>query len=206
VSINAEGAGRRKLVSLLLAATTGNTTTWLEPAITAIVVASTLIGAWRGLIRTVAGLIGLVLAAFFAGRVAAWVDPVLKNPHVPPHPPVNGATAFVIAFLMIYIAVEFAAGLLRWLARMLLLGWVDRLGGAILGFIRGVILAMVLVVGLELFGKASFNATVRDSAFAVWLWQNAPALAGMIPPGAEKSIESLVNGDKPFTKEPSPRP
>jgi membrane protein required for colicin V production len=193
-------------VSLFLAATTGNTTTWLEPAITAIVVASTLLGAWRGLIRTIAGLTGLILAAFFAGRVAVWVDPALDNPYVPPHPPVNGAAAFAIAFLIIYVAVEFAAGLLRWLARLFFLGWVDRAGGAILGFIRGVILSMILVVGLELFGKASFNATVRDSAFAVWLWQNAPDLAGMIPPGAEKSIESLVGGRSPFALEPPPKP
>jgi membrane protein required for colicin V production len=192
--------------SLLLAATTGNSTTWLEPAIVAIVVASTLLGAWRGFIQTVAGLVGLVLAAFFAGRVAVWVDPVLNNPDVPPHPPVNGAAAFVIAFLIIYVAVEFAAGLLRWLARLLFLGWLDRVGGAILGFIRGVVLSMVLVVALELFGKASFNATVRDSAIAVWLWQNAPALAGMIPPGAEKSIESLVGGKTPFSLEPPPKP
>lgn len=192
-------------MSLLLAASTGNSTTWLEPAITAIVVASTLIGAWRGFIQTVAGLFGLVLAAFFAGRLAIWVDPVLKNSYIPPHPPVNGAVAFVIAFLVIYIAVEVAAGLLRWVARLLFLGWLDRIGGAILGFIRGVILSMVLVVGLELFGKASFNATVRDSAFAVWLWQNAPALTGMIPPGAEKSIENLVNGNSPFSTVPPPK-
>jgi hypothetical protein len=60
---------------------------------------------------------------------------------------------------------------------------------------------MILVVGLELFGKANFNATVRDSAVAVWLWQNAPALVAMVPPGMQKSIESLVSGNKPFSKE-----
>jgi membrane protein required for colicin V production len=192
-------------VTVLLAATTGNSSTWLEPAIVAIVVASTLIGAWRGLIRTVAGLVGLVLAAFFAGRLAIWVDPVLSEAHLPPHPPVNGAAAFIIAFLVIYAAVEFAAGMLRWLARLFFLGWLDRVGGAVLGFIRGVILAMVLVVGLELFGAASFNATLQDSTVAVWLWQNTPALASMVPPGAVKSIESLVNGHSAFAKEPPPK-
>jgi uncharacterized membrane protein required for colicin V production len=87
-----------------------------------------------------------------------------------------------------------------------LLGWVDRLGGAVLGFIRGVLLAMVLVVGLELFGKASFNATVRDSSVTVWLWQNAPGLVAMVPPGMQKSIEGLVSGQNPFSKELPPAP
>lgn len=198
--------GRRIVVTLLLTATTGYAATWLEPAITGIVVASTFLGAWRGLIKTVAGLVGLVLAAFFAGRVAVWVAPILKKPYVPAHPPVNGAAAFVIAFIVIYIAVEFAAGLLRWVARLFLLGWVDRVGGAVLGFVRGVILSMVLVVGLELFGGVNFNAVVRDSTVAVWLWQNAPALTAMIPPGMQKSIESLVNGNSPFSKEPPLKP
>jgi membrane protein required for colicin V production len=179
------------------AAAAGTTTNWLDAVIIGILAFSTFIGVRRGLLRSLAGIVGLILAALFAGKLAALIDPSLKQAHLK-HPPVNGAVAFVIAFLAIVIAVEFGAGLLVWVQRLMLLGWVDRLGGAVFGLLRGVLLSMVLLAGFAQFGSKDFNGTIRQATVAVWLWDNVPSATNMLPPGMHQSTIRLIHNQAPF--------
>ncbi|HWE61459.1 MAG TPA: CvpA family protein [Chloroflexota bacterium] len=183
------------LGSLLLANSASGS--WLDPVIIGIIVVSVALGFFRGLIRSIAGLLGLVVAAIFAGQFAALFDPALNQAGIQ-HPPITGAVAFVLAFVIIFAAVELAANLLRFLQTMLFLGWVDRLGGAFFGLIRGIILSMVLVAGLAMFGSSQFNASLRQAQIAVLLWQNASALTGMLPAGMEQSMIRLMHSQAPF--------
>ena len=185
----------------LLAATTG--TTWLDPALIVIIAGSTFLGLMRGLIRSVAGFVGLILAAVLAGRLAAYVQPTLDHAKIQ-HPPVNGAVAFIIAFVAIYVAVEIAARALKIVTSLFLLGWVDRLGGALFGFLRGVIISMVLVAGLTMLGSTQFNSTVKQAQTAVYLWQNYSGLASMLPQGMQNSVIRLVNDQRPFAQQAAP--
>ncbi len=186
-------------------ATTATVMTWLDPVIMGIMVVSTVFGAFRGLIRSAAGLIGLVLGAVFAGRVAALIDPTLDQAGIQ-HPSITGATAFVIAFVAIVIAVEMAANLLRIVQRMLFLGWIDTVGGAIFGLARGVLISMILLAGLAMFGSKQFNATLKQATVAVWLWQNMSAAVDMLPAGMRQSTIRLVHDKAPFLGESIPMP
>jgi len=179
------------------AGTASTTTTWLDPVVIGVIGLSTFYGFLRGLLRSIAGVVGLVLAALFAGKLAAYVDPALNDAHIR-HPSTNGAAAFVIAFIAIVVAVEVGANLLRFVQTILLLGWVDRLGGALFGLFRGILLSMVLLAGLAVYGSSDFNATLKQTTVAVWLWQNASANTGMLPEGMRQSIIRLVNNQPPF--------
>lgn len=185
--------------------TTTTVATWLDPIIIGIMVASTVLGAFRGLIRSAAGLIGLVLGAVFAGRLAALIDPALDQAGIQ-HPSITGAAAFVVAFVAIVIAVEVAANALRIIQKVLFLGWVDMVGGALFGLIRGVLVCMILLAGLALFGSKQFNSTLRQATVAVWLWQNMSAAVDMLPAGMRESTIRLVHDQAPFTREPFPIP
>lgn len=184
---------------------TGTIATWLDPVIIGIIVASTILGIFRGLIRSAAGLIGLALAATFAGRLAALVDPALDDAHIQ-HPPITGAAAFVVAFVAIVVAVEVGANLLRVVQKVLFLGWVDSVGGAIFGLTRGVLVSMILLAGLAMFGSKQFNATVRQTTMAVWLWQNMSAAVSMLPAGMRDSTIRLVSNQAPFDPGSLPTP
>jgi membrane protein required for colicin V production len=179
------------------AAAAGTTTNWLDAIIIGILAFSTFIGVRRGLLRSVAAIVGLVLAALFAGKLAALIDPTLAQAHIQ-HPPINGATTFVIAFVAIVVAVEYVAGLLVWVQRLMLLGWVDRLGGALFGLARGVLLSMILLAGFAQFGSTNFNSTIRQASVAVWLWKNVPSVTSMLPPGMQQSTTRLVHDQAPF--------
>jgi len=187
------------------AGTASTTTTWLDPVVIGLIALSTFYGCMRGLLRSIAGVVGLVLAAIFAGRLAAYVDPALNDAHIQ-HPSTNGAAAFVIAFIAIVVVVEVAANLLRFVEKIMLLGWVDRFGGALFGLFRGVLLSMILLAGFALYGSKDFNATLKQTTVAVWLWQNAAANTGMLPAGMRQSIIRLVNNQAPFTSQVSHLP
>ncbi|HVC81815.1 MAG TPA: CvpA family protein [Chloroflexota bacterium] len=187
------------------AGTASTTTTWLDPVVIGLIALSTFYGFMRGLLRSIAGVVGLVLAAIFAGRLAAYVDPALNDAHIQ-HPSTNGAAAFVIAFIAIVVVVEVAANLLRFVEKIMLLGWVDRFGGALFGLFRGVLLSMILLAGFAVYGSKDFNATLKQTTVAVWLWQNAAANTGMLPAGMRQSIIRLVNNQAPFTSQVSHLP
>ena len=143
-------------MTLLLAATAGNSTTWLEPAITGIVVALT--RHHPRLARPDQD--GCPL---FVTRNVVFRRTSRRMGRAGPEKSLRAATsagerraaAFVIAFVVISSGVEFAAGLLRWIASLVLLGWIDLVAGAALG----------LLLGCPLHGPGSGSPDVRRRQF-----------------------------------------
>jgi membrane protein required for colicin V production len=174
---------------------------WLDPVLLGLIALSSILGLWRGLLRSAAGLAGLVLAALFAGRLAAYMDPALKQAGMA-HPAINGRWAFLIAFVAIVLAVEMVANALVWVERIMLLGWVDRLGGIAFGAARGVLLGMILLAALAQFDSADFNKQVQQSQVAAWLWNNVPAATNMLPAGMRQSTIRLIHDRAPFLQQP----
>jgi len=119
-----------------------------------VLVASMLMGAWRGLVFEVLSLLGWVVSFFvaqwFAQDVAAWL-PMGES---------AGALRYAAGFVIVFIAAVFSCGLLTSLAKKLIevigLRPVDRALGAIFGVLRGVVLllAVAVVAGLTPMGGA----------------------------------------------------
>lgn len=119
-----------------------------------VLVASMLIGAWRGLVFEVLSWFGWVVSFFvaqwFAQDVAAWL-PMGES---------AGALRYAAGFVIVFIAAVFACGFLTSLAKKLIeaigLRPADRALGAIFGVLRGVVLllAVAVVAGLTPVGGA----------------------------------------------------
>jgi membrane protein required for colicin V production len=109
-----------------------------------ILAASFLLGAWRGLVYEVLSVLSwiaaFVLAQVFAPEVAGWL-PMGQSPQ---------AGRYAAAFLLVFIGVVFAGGLLAWLTKKLVeavgLRPVDRALGAGFGLLRGVLLLMAIAI------------------------------------------------------------
>ena len=110
----------------------------------ALLLASLWLGAWRGLVYELCSLAGWVLA-FFAARgwgqaLGAWLP--MGDAQAPWRP--------VAGFVLVFIGVVFAAGLLAWAAKRLLeavgLRPADRALGALFGALRGLLLLLVLAL------------------------------------------------------------
>lgn len=105
---------------------------------------SMLLGIWRGLVFEVLSVLGwfaaFVLAQWFAPQVSGLL-------------PLSGsgeAVRYAAAFVVVFIATVFAAGLLAWLTKKLIasvgLAPADRALGALFGLVRGAVLLLGLAV------------------------------------------------------------
>lgn len=114
----------------------------------AVLLASLLLGAWRGLVYELMSMLGwiaaFVLAQWWAPEVAA------RLPMSGSSEPVRYAAAFVLVF----VAGAFAGGLLAWLTRKLVeaigLRPVDRTLGAAFGLVRGIVLLLAAAVVMDM--------------------------------------------------------
>lgn len=128
----------------------------LDWVFVAILAASLLLGAWRGLVYEVLSLVSwiaaFVLAQLFAPDVAA-VLPMGQAPEV---------ARYAAAFVLVFIVVVFAGGLLAWLIKKAVeavgLRPVDRVLGAGFGVLRGALLlmAIAIVVNMTSFKRADW--------------------------------------------------
>ncbi len=113
-----------------------------------ILLASSLMGAWRGLVYEVMSVIGwlasFVLAQWFAADVAQRL----------PMQSAGESLRYAAGFVIVFVASVFAAGLISAMLRKLIsvigLRPVDRVLGAGFGLFRGVILLLALTVVLHL--------------------------------------------------------
>lgn len=118
--------------------------TAFDYAVLAIVAASILLGAWRGLVSEVLALAAWVVALLAGRALAPEMVPVFGEWLQEP------ALQYVVAFVAIVVAVLVAVALLRLalskLLRAIGLGPLDRFLGAVFGIARGVLVVLLCVL------------------------------------------------------------
>lgn len=114
----------------------------------AVLVFSMLLGAWRGLVYEVLSVLGWAVsfyaAQYFAPMVAGWL-PLQSS---------SETVRYAAAFVLVFVAAVFAAGLLAFLLKKLIeaigLRPVDRSMGAAFGLVRGAILLLAAAVVIKM--------------------------------------------------------
>ena len=111
--------------------------------IIAIIVSNTLLGMKIGLIKQIFYVTSFILGVIIAVKTHTYLASFLK--HIIPTSTIwCNATAFILIFILVAMVVIFIGKLIRRVVRFLFMGWVDRLGGAIVGILGGTILAATL--------------------------------------------------------------
>src|SRR3989304_5097123 len=149
---------------------------WLDIVILVVVVASTFAGLKNGLIKTVLSFAGLIIGVILAGLF--YVTLAERLAFIP-----QENIAEVVAFALILIAAmviaAVLAALLKWLTSLVMLGWVNHLGGALVGFVLGAIFSAALLALWVKFPGAS--GTIKGSGLASLLLDRFPAVLGLLP-------------------------
>lgn len=150
-----------------------------------VLLASLLLGAWRGLVYEVLSLLSWVVAFWVAQGLAGVVAP---------HLPLGQAAVpvrYAAGFLLVFVVVVFALGLVSWLGRKLIeatgLRPADRALGALFGAARAVVLMLVvaLVVASTTLQQ---SAWWQDSFAAPWLVAGVQQLRPLLPQEFEKYL------------------
>jgi membrane protein required for colicin V production len=120
---------------------------WVDLALGLLLLISIGIGLWRGLVFEVMSLAGWVVAYFAASPLAPVVVELLPEAMAASlSPAALHIVALVIAFFLVLLVWSLATRLVKALIHATPLSAVDRLGGAGFGALRGVFIALLLVL------------------------------------------------------------
>ena len=144
-----------------------------------VLLASMLVGLWRGLVYEVLSLAGWVGAFILAQWLAA--DAVVYLPFLAE---AAAQVQYAVAFGLVFVVALFAAGILSWLVKKLVetigLRPIDRALGGIFGVARGVVLLLALTVVLQLLGMTT-EVWWQNAAGPVWLDTTLKGLKPLLP-------------------------
>jgi len=149
---------------------------WLDIVIVVTIIVSTFVGLKTGIIKAAMSLAGLIVGVIVAGR---YYVPFADRLTFIDDYSMAKIAAFAIIFIGILIAARLLAQLLKQVASAILLGWVDRLVGAIFGFFLGSIFwGAVLAMWVKFLGMGD---TVAESALAPVILNYFPLVLGLLP-------------------------
>ena len=151
----------------------------------ALLVASAIWGAWRGLVYELLAIANWLVAAALTGLlaplVAEWV-PFLAG---------NGLLAVSVRYVVVFVVFIFVGGFIASLVRRVIsnsgLRPADRSLGAIFGLVSGVLVLSVLTFLVFAFGFQA-EAWWQSSVGAHWLSAGLQTLKPLLPQGLERFI------------------
>jgi membrane protein required for colicin V production len=149
---------------------------WLDVVILVVIAGATFGGLLVGIIAAGLSLVGIIVGIILAGRYYLPLSQHLGFIS-------SESAAQIVAFVIILLgAMLVAAGLalvLRWVASLVKLGWIDRLGGAFFGLVTGTLLcAAVLAMWVKFAGA---GMTITGSVLASLLLDGFPIVLGLLP-------------------------
>ncbi len=149
---------------------------WLDIVILVIVAASTFAGLKNGLIKTLLSFAGLIIGIFLAGRY--YLSLAEKLSFIQQENIAQVAAFALILILVIVIAAALSA-ILKWITSLVMLEWVNNLGGAVAGFALGALFCAALLTLWVKFPGSS--GTIKDSNLAGLLLDHFPLVLGLLP-------------------------
>ena len=149
---------------------------YLDIGILIVIAVSAFNGLRQGLIKAVLSFIGLALGISLASRYYTTLAPSLTFISNPTYAAI---AAFAIILIAILVVTAVVAAVLTKVASAILLGWLNRVGGAVFGFLVGaVICGVALAVWLKFLGA---NDLITKSVLAKILLDKLPLVLSFLP-------------------------
>ncbi len=155
------------------------TLNWLDIAIVAIMGVSVIEGIARGFARVGVGLAaavaGVILGIWFYGAIGYYFLPYVSSKGI------ANFIGFLIVFAGCLVVGAVLGKLLGALFKWAGLTWMDRILGALFGFVRGLVGAIALVLILTAFSPKPPPASVAESRYAPYLIGAAGVIVEFAP-------------------------
>ncbi|HSW48529.1 MAG TPA: CvpA family protein [Bryobacteraceae bacterium] len=152
---------------------------WLDVLLIVIFAASLASGIAKGFAKLAVGLfsavLGFLCALWFYGAAGSFLLPYVS------HKGIANFLGFLAVFVLILIAGAVAGKLLSMLFKWAGLSWLDRLLGGVFGLLRGLVLAIALVLALLAFTPKPPPQSVVRSRIAPYVIDTARLCAHLAP-------------------------
>jgi membrane protein required for colicin V production len=147
-------------------------------------------GLFRGLVKEVSSIIGVLggfLAAYsFYGWVAGYLSGLVSSPTY------RNLLAFLIIFCGVVIVVNVLAIIIKYLLKIVFLGWLDRLGGVVFGFVKSALIVAVLFLALTAFLPKG-TPLIRDSVTAPYVAMVSEKLATVVSSDVKREFAAKLD-------------
>jgi membrane protein required for colicin V production len=149
---------------------------WLDIVIIVLVAVSMFGGLKGGIVKALFIIAGVIIGVVLAGRLSDSFSGVLTFIS---DPGIANVVAFAIILVAVMIVAVIAAKLVHWALSAVMLGWIDHIGGAILGLFMGfVFCGAVLTMWIKFLG---FSSVFENSLLAGFLVDSFPIVLGFLP-------------------------
>ena len=154
---------------------------WVDGMIAIVALIAAFSGLRQGLIMAVFGFLGLMAGVAFAGWAA---DPLATRISS------GGAEwahvlAFIIILVIVMVAFHIAGMIIKQFVKLIMLGWVDSIGGALLGLLVGALLATAVLIAVGKWaagvGATGVEETIGNSTLAELLMDSFRFLLLLLP-------------------------
>jgi uncharacterized membrane protein required for colicin V production len=162
---------------------------WVDGVIIIVALIGAFSGFRQGLIMSIVGFLGLIAGVALAGWAA---DPLADKIS-----PDGAGWAYILAFIIVLIIVmvifHIVGTIIKQFIKLIMLGWLDSFGGALLGLFVGALLAAAVLIAVGRWaasvGASGVEEAIGNSALAELLMDSFRLLLLLLP---EKS--SVVRG------------
>ena len=163
---------------------------WVDLLIAGVLAWTTLRAFSNGLIREAIGLLSLVAGVLLSG---AYYDDLATNiDFLVPDPATRRLAAFTAIFAGTAIAGQVIALVMRQAAAILMLGPIDRIGGALFGLAKGLLLVEVALVAVAVFpAQTAVAREVHASKAAPIFLTYLPVAQLGLPPEFREPLKQL---------------
>jgi membrane protein required for colicin V production len=143
-------------------------------------------GLIRELVTLVAAVVGVVVAGLFHDELARDVLVFIDDETA------AKAVAFLVLLGAIFLAGQLIAIMLKQAATILLLGWADRLGGALFGALKGLVVVEVLLILFVTYPQLGLDDAIEDSRLATVFLDAVPVLLLILPNEFEQAVDTFL--------------
>jgi len=149
---------------------------WLDIVIVVAIVIPALIGLKIGMIKAALSLAGLIIGVILAGR---YYLPLSQRLSFISSASIAEIAAFIIILIGVMVIAGVIARLLKWTASVIMLGWVNHLGGAAFGLVLGAIFCgALLAIWVKFLGV---TGAITESNLAPILVDFFPVVLALLP-------------------------
>lgn len=150
-------------------------------------------GIFRGFIREVGSLAGVILGIWLASLYQPQMTDFLKS--FLPSGKFLSLISFALIFLVVLVLCNVVGWLLKKLVKKIFLGWADRTLGAALAVLKGVLITYFAIVLLTFFVPSKSNL-IADSKLAPIIINSYQSIVGLLSPGAYQNLKKQFVGQK----------
>jgi len=148
---------------------------WLDIVIIVLIAIPTLIGLKIGIIKAALSLAGVILGTILAGHYYVALAEQLTFIS---QDNLAKIAAFAIILIGVMLIASVLAAVLKWVVSAVMLGWVNRVGGAVFGFLLGAVFCGAL---LAIWANFLGTGAITSSGLATLLLDRFPMVLALLP-------------------------